>query len=57
MAAGLLFIFYRENTEEKYMSEQNNMKIIARIHNDFPTKFGIPHQSNQAECIKGNDRV
>ena len=40
MAAGLLFIFYRENTEEKYMSEQNNMKIIARIHNDFPTKFG-----------------
>ena len=29
MAAGLLFIFYRENTEEKYMSEQNNMKIIG----------------------------
>ena len=52
MAAGLLFIFYRENTEEKYMSEQNNMKIIARIHNDFPTKFGIPHQSNRLSALK-----
>ena len=53
MAAGLLFIFYRENTEEKYMSEQNNMKIIARIHNDFPTKFGIPHQSNRLSAFRG----
>ena len=52
MAAGLLFIFYRENTEEKYMSEQNNMKIIARIHNDFQTKFGIPHQSNRLSALK-----
>ena len=51
MAAGLLFIFYRENTEEKYMSEQNNMKIIARIHNDFQTKFGIPHQSNRLSAL------
>lgn len=49
MAAGLLFIFY---IEEKYMSEQNNMKIIARIHNDFPTKFGIPHQSNRLSALK-----
>ena len=22
------------------------LKVIARIHNDFPEKFGIPHQSN-----------
>ena len=34
------------------MSEQNNMKIIARIHNDFPTKFGIPHQSNRLSALK-----
>ena len=27
------------------MPETLNMKIIARIHNDFPTKFGIPRQS------------
>lgn len=26
------------------MSEVNEMKVIARIHNDFPTKFGIPHR-------------
>ncbi len=39
------------------MAERHEMKIIARIHNDFPTKFGIPHQSNRLECIKGNDRV
>ena len=25
------------------------MKIIARIHTDFPTKFGIPRQSGQAD--------
>ena len=34
------------------MSEQNNMKVIARIHNDFPTKFGIPHQSNRLKALK-----
>ena len=28
------------------------MKIIARIHNDFPTKFGIPHQSNRLSALK-----
>lgn len=26
------------------MSEVYEMKVIARIHNDFPTKFGIPHR-------------
>ena len=34
------------------MSEQHNMKVIARIHNDFPTKFGIPHQSNRLSTLK-----
>lgn len=28
------------------------MKIIARIHTDFPTKFGIPHQSCRIEALK-----
>lgn len=28
------------------------MKIIAHIHNDFPTKFGIPHQSNRLDALK-----
>lgn len=28
------------------------MKVIAHIHNDFPTKFGIPHQSGRIEELK-----
>ena len=28
------------------------MKIIARIENDFPTKFGIPRQSNRIDALK-----
>lgn len=28
------------------------MKTIAHIHNDFPTKFGIPHQSNRLDALK-----
>ena len=28
------------------------MKVIARIHNDFVTKFGIPHQSNRISVLK-----
>lgn len=27
--------------------------IIARIHTDFPTKFGIPRQSGVVEALKG----
>ena len=34
------------------MSEVYEMKVVARIHNDFPTKFGIPHQSNRLETLK-----
>ena len=34
------------------MPETLNMKIIARIHNDFPTKFGIPRQSALAPELK-----
>ncbi|MGN0334782.1 MAG: tRNA (N6-threonylcarbamoyladenosine(37)-N6)-methyltransferase TrmO [Lachnospiraceae bacterium] len=29
------------------------MKIIAHIHTDFPTKFGIPRQSGLVEELKG----
>jgi tRNA-Thr(GGU) m(6)t(6)A37 methyltransferase TsaA len=34
------------------MDESLNMKIIARINTDFPTKFGIPRQSGLADGIK-----
>ena len=29
------------------------MKIIARIHTDFPTKFGVPRQSGLAGALEG----
>ncbi|MDY4611677.1 MAG: tRNA (N6-threonylcarbamoyladenosine(37)-N6)-methyltransferase TrmO [Sphaerochaetaceae bacterium] len=29
-----------------------SMKIIARMHSDFPTKFGIPRQSGLAEDLR-----
>ena len=29
------------------------MKVIAHIHTDFPTKFGIPRQSGIIETLKG----
>lgn len=29
------------------------MKIIAYIHTDFPTKFGVPRQSGLVEALKG----
>lgn len=29
------------------------MKVIARIHTDFPTKFGIPRQSGIIPSLKG----
>lgn len=34
------------------MTQTVQMKIIARIHNDFPTKFGIPRQSGLIESLK-----
>ena len=34
------------------MAEELKMKIIARIHTDFPTKFGIPRQSSLVEELK-----
>ena len=31
------------------MAEQHTLRVIARIHSDFPTKFGIPRQSGLVE--------
>ena len=33
------------------MSQTISMNIIARIHTDFPTKFGIPRQSGLADSL------
>jgi tRNA (adenine37-N6)-methyltransferase len=34
------------------MMEAMTMQIIARIHNDFPTKFGLPRQSGLAKDLQ-----
>ena len=34
------------------MAEQSTLNIIARIHSDFPTKFGIPRQSGLVEDLR-----
>lgn len=34
------------------MSTDVPMQIIARIHSDFPTKFGIPRQSGLVDALK-----
>ena len=34
------------------MAEEIRMQVIARIHSDFPTKFGIPRQSALATELK-----
>lgn len=35
------------------MNNQQDMKVIAHIYTDFPTKFGIPRQSGLVEELKG----
>ena len=34
------------------MAEEHNLKVIARIRSDFPTKFGIPRQSGLVQALK-----
>ena len=34
------------------MQNESQIKIIARIHTDFPTKFGIPRQSGLVDALK-----
>lgn len=35
------------------IKEQTPLKVIARIRDDFPTKFGLPRQSGLVEELKG----
>ena len=37
--------------------EQLTMHIIANIHSDFPTKFGIPRQSGLVEELTSQNRL
>ena len=34
------------------MEQSPSMKVIARIHTDFPTKFGIPRQSGLVDELQ-----
>ncbi len=34
------------------MAQQHTMNVVARIHSDFPTKFGIPRQSGLVEELE-----
>ncbi len=34
-------------------TQELTMQIIARIHTDFPTKFGVPRQSGVVESLRG----
>lgn len=34
------------------MSQSVTMQVIARIHSDFPAKFGIPRQSGLVDALK-----
>lgn len=40
-------------SDEKRLQRQRNMKPIARITTDFPTKFGVPRQSGIIASLKG----
>ena len=35
------------------MSESFAVKVIARMHSDFPAKFGIPRQSGLVNALGG----
>ena len=39
-------------TERREQENERTFRIIARIHTDFPTKFGIPRQSGLIEDLK-----
>lgn len=41
------------NNAKAKAGETIEMKVIARIHNDFPSKFGIPRQSGVVGALKG----
>ena len=35
------------------MEERTELKTVARMHSQFPTKFGIPRQSGLVEQLRG----
>ena len=48
---------YNENGNEDmkgslFMSDQFEMRVIARIHSDFGSKFGVPRQSGLVDALK-----
>ena len=34
------------------MSQEFSMRVIARIHSDFATKFGVPRQSGLVDALE-----
>lgn len=42
-----------EPSSDKKAQRCQSFKVIARIHTDFPTKFGVPRQSGLAPSLKG----
>ena len=38
---------------DQAVPEAQALRVIARMHNDFPTKFGLPRQSGLVEGIRG----
>ena len=34
------------------MSQEYSMRVIARIHTDFSTKFGVPRQSGLVDALE-----
>ena len=46
----------RDRKREGFVSDGNGrytLQVIARIYNDFPTKFGLPHQSGRIPELRG----
>lgn len=41
-----------QQNNEKMDQENHSLRIIARIHTDFPAKFGIPRQSGIVDALK-----
>ena len=47
--------YNRENRNREgkaQMDNEHTMKVIARIHSDFRTKFGIPRQSGLVKELR-----
>ena len=51
-AAGIIVMLFMSFAFEViFMSKEMPMRIIARIHNDFSSKFGIPRQSGLVDSL------